>query len=55
MIHLQLCLERLGEVDPWARRVVELRSFTGLTIQETAELLGVSARSVVEDWEFARC
>lgn len=55
VIHLQLCLERLGEVDPRARQVVELRFFTGLTIAQTAELLGVSARSVVEDWEFARC
>ncbi len=55
LIHLQLCLERLGQVDPRARQVIELRFFTGLSIPETAQFLEISARAVNEDWEFARC
>jgi RNA polymerase sigma-70 factor, ECF subfamily len=53
-VHLELLLDQLEEVDPRARRVVELRFFVGLNIKETAELLGLSMRTVNEDWEFAR-
>ena len=55
MTHLQLCLERLGQLDPRAREIVELRFFVGLTIHEVADYLGLSSRTVNEDWEFARC
>lgn len=54
VVHLQLCLQELGKVDPRTREVVELRFFTGLTIPEVAEFLGVSTRTVNQDWEFAR-
>ena len=54
LVHLQICLERLGACDPRARQVVELRFFVGLSIVETAEFLGMSARTVNGDWEFAR-
>lgn len=55
LVHLQKCLDELGQIDPRSRHVVELRFFVGLTIQETADFLGVSPRTVNEDWEFARC
>lgn len=54
LAHLRDCLEKLGQFDPRARQVVELRFFVGLTINEVAEILGVSSRTVNEDWEFAR-
>lgn len=53
-----LCLdEALGElagVDARLARVVELRFFGGLSVEETGELLGITARSVVRDWRKAR-
>jgi RNA polymerase sigma factor (TIGR02999 family) len=55
LIHLQSSLEKLGELDPRARQIVELRFFAGLTIQETADFLAISPRTVNDDWEFARC
>lgn len=47
-------LDRLRELDPRAARVVELRYFTGLSIEEVAETMAVSAKTVKRDWEFAR-
>jgi RNA polymerase sigma factor (TIGR02999 family) len=47
-------LERLAVEDPRKAQVVELRFFGGLSIDETAEALGVSARTVHADWAFAR-
>lgn len=47
-------LERLGSVEPRAVRVVELRYFGGLTIDEAAEVLGVSTSTVEADWRYAR-
>ena len=46
-------LERLAEVDPELKRVVELRYFAGLTVEETAEAVGTSPRSVKRDWALA--
>jgi DNA-directed RNA polymerase specialized sigma24 family protein len=40
--------------DPESARVVELRCFGGLTIKETAEVLGTSPASVTRTWTFAR-
>ncbi len=45
------CLERL---DPQQARIVELRFFGGLTVEETAEVLGISPRTVKRDWAVAR-
>ena len=45
------CLERL---DPQQARVVELRFFGGMTVEQTAEALGVSPRTVKRDWAIAR-
>jgi RNA polymerase sigma factor (TIGR02999 family) len=47
-------LRGLESLDPRQARVVELRFFGGLTMDETAELLGISAKTVQRDWETAR-
>lgn len=47
-------LDRLAELDERRARVVELRFFGGLNIQETAEALAISPRSVELDWQIAR-
>jgi len=46
-------LERLAQLDPQQTRIVELRYFAGLTVEETAEALGISARTVKRDWAMA--
>jgi len=47
-------LERLGRMDPHLENLVELRVFSGLTLDETASTLGVSRRKVAKDWAAAR-
>lgn len=47
-------LERLGEVDPQAARIVEMKFFAGMTELEIATVLGVSDRWVRRQWSFAR-
>jgi RNA polymerase sigma-70 factor, ECF subfamily len=47
-------LKRLQKIDPRQARVVELRFFGGLNIEETAEVLKVSAKTVKRDWSVAR-
>lgn len=47
-------LERLRAWDPRQARVVELRFFAGLSVEETASVLGVSERTVKTDWKMAR-
>lgn len=54
LLDLDAALERLARVDGRAARVVELRFFGGLTVAETAEALGVSKRTVEQDWTHAR-
>ena len=54
LIALERSLERLGRVAWRARRIVEYRYFGGLTEEETAELVGVDARTVRRDWAKAR-
>ena len=51
---LDEALSRLSEEDPRQAEVVELRYFGGLTIEETAEFMGVSPKTVKRDWEVAR-
>jgi RNA polymerase sigma factor (TIGR02999 family) len=51
---LDEALSRLEGVDPRASRVVELRFFTGLTEQETAEALNISVATIKRDWTFAK-
>jgi len=47
-------LERLAVLDPEQARLVELRYFGGLTIEETAEVLGISPATVKREWVVAR-
>jgi RNA polymerase sigma factor (TIGR02999 family) len=47
-------LTRLGELDAQQSRIVELRYFGGLSVEETAEALGISPRTVKRDWAMAK-
>ena len=47
-------LKSLEQIDARQSRIVELRFFGGLSIEETAELLKVSPGTVMRDWTFAR-
>jgi RNA polymerase sigma factor (sigma-70 family) len=51
---LDECLGDLAERDPQQSRIVELRYFGGLTIEETAEALGIAPATVKRDWRVAR-
>jgi RNA polymerase sigma factor (TIGR02999 family) len=54
LIALEDALERLAELDPRKSRVVELKFFGGLTIEELAEVLQISGATVEREWAFAR-
>ena len=54
LVALDDALKRLAELDPRKTQVVELRYFGGLSIDETAEVLGVSTATVERDWSTAR-
>jgi RNA polymerase sigma factor (TIGR02999 family) len=54
VLALHEALDRLAGFDPDQARLVELRYFGGLTIEETAEALGVSAATVKREWVLAR-
>lgn len=54
VLALHQALGRLNELDSRKSRVVELRYFGGLSIEETAEALGVSGITVTRDWQAAR-
>lgn len=47
-------MARLAQVNPRGAEVVEYRFFGGFTLEETAQLLGVSAKTVQRDWLAAR-
>jgi RNA polymerase sigma factor (sigma-70 family) len=47
-------LESLARLDSRRAQVIELRFFGGLTVEETAEALGVSPQTVMRDWRLAR-
>ena len=51
---LDTALRKLESIDPRKVRVVELRFFVGLSLEETAESLKVSTDTVKRDWRFAR-
>jgi RNA polymerase sigma factor (TIGR02999 family) len=54
LVALDAALDRLAELSPQQSRVVELRYFAGLSIEETAEVLGVSTMTVKRAWAMAR-
>lgn len=54
LLDLEVALERLGAISEQYVRMIELRWFAGLTLDETADVLGVSRKTVVRDWARAR-
>lgn len=54
VVALDAALESLQELDPGQARIVELRFFGGLTVEEVAHVLGVSKRKVEGDWTHAK-
>jgi RNA polymerase sigma-70 factor (ECF subfamily) len=54
LVALDDALNRLAEVDPRKSRVVELRFFGGLRVEETAEVLKVHPNTVLRDWRLAK-
>lgn len=54
ILDLEEALAKLAELDPRAAHVIELRFYGGLTVEETGHVLGVSHRTVEEDWRAAR-
>jgi RNA polymerase sigma factor (TIGR02999 family) len=54
LVELDDALRDLERQDPQQGRIVELRYFGGLTVEETAEVLGISPRTVKRDWSVAR-
>jgi len=54
IVSLDLALQRLAQTDERKSRVFEMRFFGGLSVEETAEVLGVAPNTVVRDWNFAR-
>jgi RNA polymerase sigma-70 factor, ECF subfamily len=54
IVELDEALQLLAELDPRKVRVVELRFFGGLSVDETSEVLGISPETVMRDWRFAK-
>jgi len=54
LVALDDALTALADVDPRKVRVVELRFFAGLTVEQTAEILSVSPETVARDWRLAK-
>jgi RNA polymerase sigma factor (TIGR02999 family) len=54
LVALDQALERLQAMDPDQARIVELRFFGGLTVEETAEAMGISPATVKRHWAVAR-
>ena len=54
IVALDAALEALAAFDPRAASIVELRFFGGLTVEETAEVVGVSPRTIKREWAAAK-
>jgi len=54
LVKLDQSLERLAKLDPRQSKIVELRFFGGLTVEQTAEVLGISPKTVKRDWSVAK-
>ena len=54
MVGLDDALRALADLDERQSRVVELRFFGGLSVEETAAVLGISGETVMRDWKVAR-
>ena len=54
LLALDEALDRLEDVDPQQSRVVELRVFSGLSLEETAQAMNISPRTVRREWSMAK-
>jgi RNA polymerase sigma factor (TIGR02999 family) len=54
IIAVDEALERLAKIDEQQSKIVELRFFSGLTVEETAEVLNISPATVKRDWSMAK-
>jgi RNA polymerase sigma-70 factor, ECF subfamily len=54
LLALDEALKKLEAIDPEKSRMVELRFFSGLSVQETAEVMGVSPRTIDRQWQTAK-
>ena len=54
LLTLNEALEKLSEEEPFVTDLVKLRYFAGLTIEQVAEIQGISRRSVIDHWAYAR-
>ncbi len=54
LLELDEALTRLASTDATAAKLVQLRYFAGLTLPQAAQMLGISARSAVRVWAYAR-
>lgn len=54
IVSIDSALHGLARLDPRKAQVVEFRFFGGLSVQETAEVLKISQRTVLREWEFAK-
>jgi RNA polymerase sigma-70 factor, ECF subfamily len=54
LIALDEALDALAEIDQRQSRIIEMRFFGGLSVEETAEALGISRRTVIREWNSAR-
>ena len=54
LLALDRALEELEKIDPQQAKIVELRFFGGLTVEETAEVAGISPRTVKREWRTAK-
>lgn len=54
LLDLNDALERFEAIDPEAARLVELRFFAGLTLDEAALTMGIGRTAIVETWQYAR-
>ena len=54
LIALDEALKKLAAIDPRKGKVVELRFFGGLSVEETAEALQISAVTVMREWSMAK-
>jgi RNA polymerase sigma factor (TIGR02999 family) len=54
LLAIDEALNKLAEIDSQQARIVELRFFSGLSVEETAQALGISPKTVKRDWSVAR-
>jgi RNA polymerase sigma factor (TIGR02999 family) len=54
IIEVDRALERLAALDARQARIVELRFFAGLSVEQTADIVGVTPRTIVREWRVAR-